>query len=1096
MTITGFTDSGKLAKFTFNDTANCGTFSDSNVCGSIFAGYPFLKGVPDWAIAPLSGIQLNGSAFPLSYNDETEFDTAFLSFLVPSSYFSDGSSFHCKGLNTSNLGFRYQGSFLCSAAVLVANFSGCSLPDDADLSATTVCDSVCETAGNAIYAFAKTDECGGESDISATLGNYFSDIYGICDAAYYNFLYTGSSSPSRCSLGINIELNTCGYINNNVTKYCSTDGTEDWCCGVASHNAKYAYFNDDWNGYIVHWSAKPLSFLWILFGTLIAAIIVFIAVLIAIHCFNKRKRIDEEGEEVNRNDFITNLLANARKLDQMEQLYTKDAAQPSYENFFKILKISHNNRAELDNYFNLEKLGWGGTPKPPPAVDPYAPVTNLESRPPVMALSQISQTEYTDKIPTLGASIRWFNSLAFTETSKHYELGNCLVVQGQQTSKLNEKYSKMFIYSSFDSMSGLIQGICATALITFMAILLILHLIGLIKVPNTDPDSSTETASLIPGRFGSMLSVVSNFYISMLAAALLVIYTYALFNRKKAQPGLLKYLRQVGKPIVEEVMISYSWEDGISENARGLARVLSESGLKAWIDVLKIETADNTPLTTRTVAKHTRFVIIFLTEKYLSSAACFIEFLEATSAPNAKDRLIVFAPKNHRGNVTPGGANRVRNVESRLRESGILVVDEFTDFFKCIDEVVIHSSHQSHLFWWQYYTSGAAAVAKNAVTPTKKQAPKLDRFNLYFLGGDRVERHAVKISNLWLHSSLRRTGTKAPSIPWIGFANGVIFAVVFADFLLSAVPFLLNLYYTAVDALVDGVSFTAKKSGIIQPDSTKAQVMSALSGNHLFDNRNNMSPALRPLIASFNFRQRSFKRNAEYAEGGNDKLQKVHPQDMENRQVFLNMMVDHTSVSALPRVKVLVYDFGTDNGVANTLNKFLATLDMIPETKPEFERPGFNFGYSQTGYEIYVPVFVFGAGSPDIVKAQVKKFGDTLVRSELDISDCVLVAADPRDGEKEVDGLFGSRFTYRPKLGSAELQTVDIGQFLILIETLYTQGEFASEVIFHIGLRIKDALKRITVESLKDDIAQAARYTQNRDGLRMPNNSFDGISGY
>ncbi|KAJ3350443.1 hypothetical protein HDU83_009728 [Entophlyctis luteolus] len=1112
MAVTGFTDSGKLAQFTFDATVNCGTFSGSNACGSVYAGYPFLKGVPDWAISPLSNIQLNASAFALSYSSEAEFDTAFHKFLSPSSLFSDGSSFECDGLNTTSLGFRYQGSFLCSAAVLVANFSGCPLADDVDLSATTVCDSVCETASDSIYSVAQTSQCGGDNNMSDLLDNYVSDMYGICDAAYNNFLYTGTS-VSRCSLGINVELNTCGYINNNYTKYCSTDGAQDWCCGVSSNNAKYAYFDSDWNGFIVHWSAKPSTFLWILFGTLAAAIVVFIAVLVVIHCFNVRKRIDAEGEEVNRNDFIKNLLANAQKLDQMEQLFTKDATQPSYENFFKILKISPKNRAELDSYFNLETLGWGNTPKPPPAVDPYAPVTNLRLRPPVLSLSELSQTEYTDKIPSMGASIPWFGAWAFTKTNKHYELGNCLVVQGQQTSEANKKYSKMFIYSSFDSMSGLIQGVCATVLIAFMAILLILHLIGLIKVPNNDPDSSTDTTSIIPGKFGSMLSVVSNFYISMMAAALLVIYTYALFSKKKAQPGLLKYLRQVGKPIIEEVMISYSWENGISEDARGLARVLSESGLKAWIDVLKLETADNTPLTTRTVAKHTRFVIIFLTEKYLDSGACFIEFLEATSAPNVKDRLIVFAPKNHQGNVTAKGAERVRNVESRLRESGILVVDQFADFLKCINEVVIHSSHQSHLFWWQYYTSGAAAVAKTAVTPTSKQAPKLNRFNLYILGGDRVGRRPVKISNLWLHSSLRRTGTKAPSIPWVGFANTVIFATVFADFLISAVPFLLNLYYTAVDALVDSVSFTAKRSSIIQPDSTKAQVlfnlacqlliigmmlvMSGLSGNHLFDNRHNMSPSLRPLIASFNFRQRVFKRNAIFADGGKSKLQKMHSQDVERQQAFFNMIGDHTSVSALPRVKVLVYDFGTNNGVANTLNQFLSTLDMIPETKPEFERRGFNFGYSQTGFEIYVPVFVFGGSSPDEVKNQVKQFGDILVRSGLDISDCVLIAADPRDPKKSVDGLFGSHFTFRPKLGSAEWQTMDIGQFLVLVETYYIHNEFASEVIFHIGLRIKDALKRITVESLKEDITQAARYTQGRHGpMRMPNSSFDGISGY
>ncbi|KAJ3140471.1 hypothetical protein HK100_009379 [Physocladia obscura] len=1080
----------------FNAAQHCKTFGSTPACGPNFIGLPFLSGLNLVDFEQFSGVSFSGR-IPFIFDDENAFNKSLFNFANPN--FNNASTFDCVGIDPH---LRYLESFFCSAVVFVANLTGCSV----DLSVSTVCDDVCQTAYGMMYNLTTIDACN-PTVLNGTTSEYFTDYVNdmstVCQQGQ-NYLFSSINQPTKCSLGSNgkigNELDNCGFLVYNAT-YCQNDGYNDWCCEVAEHNAQYALFDSNWQGFTVHWNSSHTgSFELHLIIAIACLVVALFAIVIGIHVFNSGRRRDSEGEEVDAPTFSQNLLNNAKSLNDFEGPFPKESIQPDYASFFSILGVSQTDRSDAEKFFDLDKLGWGQTTgRSTPAVDPWAPLSDEHRRPPVLALADLSKTSYDNKIASLGSIIQWFNLKTFTK--KHYELGNCLVVQAQTQTKekTGKKFSKMFIYQRFDTFSGLIQGVVATVLVTICFLLVAAHLIGTIQYPNPDPYTQdvTPKITLIQGIVGEILATISNFYISIAAALLLVVYTYALFSRSKPQPGLLKYLRQVGLPQIEEVMISYSWEVGISENARGLAHVLYKSGLRAWIDVLKLETADNTANTTRTVAKHTRFVVIYLTEQYLQSPACFIEFLEALSAPNPTQRLIVFAPKISLKTKSRGSeeASRVKNVAERLLKAGILVLDDHNDFIQCINDLIIHSSHQSHLFWWQNYKTEAAGIPYEAIVPTKRQAPQLKRWNLRIFG-ELVGRNPVQISNIWLRSSLRKTGTRASSIPWLGLLNAGIFIMILADLSLGVTPFLIDLWYSAVDSSVDSVMKTKSvAASIITPVSHISQVwfevccqiailgmmlaISSLSGNVLFDNRSHMTVNLHPLIASFNFRQRKFKKYDTEARKRMRILERLqsrrkkieHQQIFDKKRALHQIITAHTEISALPRVKVLVYDFGTSNEVASTLKTFLGNIDMLPETNPDFSHPNFNFGHSTSGFEIYVPVFIFGANTAEEVAKQVQEYGRILEASKLSLQDCVIVAAHPTNGKKEVQGLFQSKFTLRNINGEAE--QVNIGQFLILVETFYVHNEFASEVIFHIGLRVNNALKRITRASLQEDLEEA-----------------------
>ncbi|KAI8621463.1 hypothetical protein BC830DRAFT_1094101 [Chytriomyces sp. MP71] len=503
-------------------------------------------------------------------------------------------------------------------------------------------------------------------------------------------------------------------------------------------------------------------------------------------------------------------------------------------------------------------------------------------------------------------------------------------------------------------------------------------------------------------------------------------------------------------------MISYSWEKGVSETAHGVARALTKSGIGCWIDVMKLGVSDDTAQITRTVAAHARFVVIFLTDKYISSPACFIEFLEAVNAPGAKERVIVYLPSRH--NVS----ERVLRLSAQLEKKGILILTDEHELIVCLNDVIIHSNHDSHLYWWQNYVGTVAGIPFDAITPSRTQAGRLKRYT--FFGWTPWK--AVSISNIWLDSSLRKMGTNGASFPvagGIGLLSFLLTILMMSVVLRDSMAILSVLLYQTynVDYGMPRIESPVATNILFVNLALQGLVLILLvfimSLSDSFDNRYRMHQSLRPLLASFNIRQQLDVDTSSKKKTTND--------------AFRRMLGTYNALSSLPKIKVLIYDFGTNNQVAKTLHDFLSHLDLTPSELVDFEQDDFGTGL----FEVFVPVFVFGSptGRPLEVASQVTKFGEILRRCGLRMQDCVLIAADPQE-KREVVGLFDCTFMLHGR-------EVLMSKFLILVESFYQSHEFASEVIFHIGLRVKGALERITQQSVQN---VAARNEQHIESFR------------
>ncbi|KAJ3073847.1 hypothetical protein HDU98_000517 [Podochytrium sp. JEL0797] len=551
---------------------------------------------------------------------------------------------------------------------------------------------------------------------------------------------------------------------------------------------------------------------------------------------------------------------------------------------------------------------------------------------------------------------------------------------------------------------------------------------------------------------------------------------YSLSGATIPTPGLLKYLRQVGTPRIEEVMFSYSWEAGVQENVRGVARCLMESGIGVWLDVMKLQVSDDKDRITRTVASHTRFVIVVLTDKYAASAPCFIEFLEAINAPNAQERVMVWVPGNTVG-------VRVNRIYERLKISGIHVFRDFDKFVNHLNTTVIHSNEFSHLQWWKNYVGTTAGIPFEATAPSPKQTKHLSRYNFKLFGS--VPRNAVKISNVWLASSLRSTGTNAASFPLGGGWFGALILVLVVFMLcvnLSQFVIIWSITYIQSSSVDDGLPNTPQYAdiavmniNIIMEGLVLFLVLFVSSLGADFDNRFKMSTCLRPLIATFNIRQHTtpasepsifprvgavFKAGTVGIAGNVDPegASPGAPSIRQRAQAMWNARFGgetekEPEASPLPKVKVLVHAFGKSNKVADTLTTFLKYLDLFPSETNAFDAATDDFGSSKTGFEVFVPVFVFGGSDPEM-GAQVKAFEQIVHRCKLRLEDCVLILAGP---EKNVEfpGFFDIPVVVDGRVN------MTMGNFLLLVEHNYTDGTFASDVVFHIGLRVKEALKRI-----------------------------------
>ncbi|ORY53170.1 hypothetical protein BCR33DRAFT_189420 [Rhizoclosmatium globosum] len=409
------------------------------------------------------------------------------------------------------------------------------------------------------------------------------------------------------------------------------------------------------------------------------------------------------------------------------------------ENFFTLLDLlppKHGGKqTDLDPYFGIKAYTKA-------AFDPYAAPETQEK---LLECSELPLFDYQpEKIWGLCRTVKADWKLLW-RPHQHYELGNCLIFESQ---------SRKHKLGTYHLLSNYINAVEAVVLSLFVLTNLIswyknymtstgyVYLAAYLgKAEDTNGYWHTTSIFLGPGTL--IMSII--------------VLAWALTRNERTPCGLLRYLRQIGKPLVEEVMFSYSWQPGIQNDIRCLARGILKNEIGVWIDVLKLISGDKASRVTRTVAAHARFVVVCLTAAYVNSPACFIELYEALNAPvSAKDRVIVFWPDEAKMGLSykEEDMKRVTALAGQLEKKGITVIREYSRLIDYLNHRVIYSVDLSHYIWWLKHVGSGFGVPDKAILPT---VSKLKRFNLF---GKFAPKNAVTISNLWLSSDMRKTTEK------------------------------------------------------------------------------------------------------------------------------------------------------------------------------------------------------------------------------------------------------------------------------------------------------------------------------------------------
>ncbi|KAI8618392.1 hypothetical protein BC830DRAFT_946838 [Chytriomyces sp. MP71] len=755
-----------------------------------------------------------------------------------------------------------------------------------------------------------------------------------------------------------------------------------------------------------------------------------------------------------RQDFAQATLSSNHPLKRMSQ------PCPDYRAFFRILGVprpawagGNGTPSDLDPFFDVRKLGMlsaiGTTHTV--AVNPYENPAQLK---PLADWRRMDQTVFANKIGSLGSTIHFIRPSLFF--NRHFELGGHVIVEANSTQ--SGSYPRFWIYHFFDTRKGMNRIIAQVIVETFLVSNILIIFLSEQSEPLFYNAISSPNAVL-----GIILKCLENwqtYFLSLVITLIMVgvTITFTLTQKRKTATGLLKYLRDFSVPVIEEVMISYSWESGVTETARGIARCLIASGLGCWIDFIKLTTGDKTAQTTRTIAHHARFVVIILTEKYVSSTACFIEILEALSAPKPHERVIVYVPERKHSYF-----HRVSKLSRQLKSHGIQVLEHLPELVTALNSRIVEGTEDSHLLWWQKYVSNSSGMPHEAIVPEKTQAPRLLPFRLF---GHILPygKGMINISNIWIRGDCSDSGTKALSFPWMFLFYALMDGCIIFDILIPKRSFDSSMKMSINNA----PTWVRVRVGFQIYLLIMTMVLKALIGFSVFDNRTRMHRSLRPLLSVSNFEA---KRDEGHLGEGEliRRLTRALSQASSYSGVS-NVAYESLARSPMPLVKVAIFDFDTQNTVATNLKKFLGNLGFYSkEDQLEWLKlPAKEF----TGHEsvIFIPIFVFGVGTRDT--ALIKHHGHVFEVAEeefmaarqldyfkwllkwkmLKVENCVLIVANSKEPKADVlKGLFS------PPVNPDDLC---ISDYLFLIEKSFTDHSFASEIILQTGLRVKNALKQ------------------------------------
>ncbi|RKO88767.1 hypothetical protein BDK51DRAFT_49172 [Blyttiomyces helicus] len=219
-------------------------------------------------------------------------------------------------------------------------------------------------------------------------------------------------------------------------------------------------------------------------------------------------------------------------------------------------------------------------------------------------------------------------------------------------------------------------------------------------------------------------------------------------ENKARHLGLIRYCRSIGLPRIEEFMLSYNW--GVADDVRTIARALADSGVGVWLDVLKLTTGDNIRGTVSGVASDVRFVVIFLTEAYMKSPNCVIEIFSAIEADPGKIIL-------HVAESTPMTLELVELLSSQVMK----VTYDYNGLFAHINYILARCD-TSDFDWWKERVTTAAGIPAGVVP--SKRIPKCN-FRTVFAEYPKLK--SVQTGPIWIDGNMMRAGSRASAFPWL-----------------------------------------------------------------------------------------------------------------------------------------------------------------------------------------------------------------------------------------------------------------------------------------------------------------------------------------
>ncbi|KAJ3111040.1 hypothetical protein HK100_002833 [Physocladia obscura] len=382
------------------------------------------------------------------------------------------------------------------------------------------------------------------------------------------------------------------------------------------------------------------------------------------------------------------------------------------ETFFDILDLPREGgSALLEQYFHPSAFLNN---------NPYDPIKAAEANN-LLSNENIDAGSFHNRLRTLGNQLFFLHPTTFLR-SRHYEIGQSLIVETSRSSlgknyvKGNDhldslaprpRYGRLAFYRMFSRYPDLAQ-------IFVSAVWLAVCLVLLIGPPSVCGLDLSRPMFIVPEPTDNSSYLCSGHLVAGKEYVPLLVVCWAVF---------------------------LGW-DGLMYEVRTIARSLIHSEIRVWIDYLRDETAR----TTRTVASKSRFVVIFLTRKYLKSGACFVEILSALNTKNSSARLIVHVHQDAQDLDLANSAlidnllaieddnderlkafQRVQRLARKLEEKGITVTRSLEELVKVLNKKIVYAADTETLVWWQKNVGPSCSMAQIPITVF---GPKLNAWNL------------------------------------------------------------------------------------------------------------------------------------------------------------------------------------------------------------------------------------------------------------------------------------------------------------------------------------------------------------------------------